>query len=357
MSSNEFCKHLSNGFRIFVNNNKITWAPCCYWTGNPMPFQNHRNDRKIINISTPWAHQECGKCKDEEQFKRGYRKAGLDIIPKGLPDTKAAWLDIQADITCNGGCLICGPWSSSFWQGELSKYNEFQIKKSNNNFVPVVKEIFSSIDTSELRLIQFLGGEPFLSDIDTLALPLVANPSKCTIKYTTNGSIYPKEPRLEQWEQFESVMLNFSIDGIGNQFEYLRYPLKWDVVNKNIKRLIQDTSEKIKFHINHTITPFNILYYQEFLNWVEETFPKHRFIGIHAHPAYGVMSISHCSQPLRNAIKEKYGINSNLNIMLNQNPKQDSTEFWKYVLTWDHRRSLDWKVVFPNLIGILDSNA
>lgn len=350
MSSNTFCRHLSNGYRIVIDNNRITWLPCCYWTGDPMPFTDLEAARKNINDSTPWAHQECGKCQSEEKYKvNGYRQAGFKVIPAGIPDTKVAWLDIQADITCNGGCLTCGPWSSSFWQSELAKYKEFEIKSSQLNLEDHVNTIFNKLDTSELRLIQFLGGEPFLSDTDTFALPKIANPELCEIKYTTNGSVYPKSVRMEQWKRFKSVMLNFSIDGIGPVFEYQRYPLKWDKVESNIRRLIEETGDNVKFHINHTVTPFNIYYYQEFLDWVSSTFPADRFTNIHTHPAYGILSVKNCNKEMRELITDRYGKDHMLHKMLQDNPAIDPAPFWKYVSQWDQRRNQDWRTVCPEI--------
>lgn len=351
MSSNTFCRHLSNGYRIFINNNRITWMPCCYWTGDAMPFEDLDVQRTQINDSTPWAHRECGKCRSEEEYKNGgYRKAGSRVIPSGMPDTKVAWLDIQADITCNGGCLTCGPWSSSYWQSELSKYREFELRSSSLDLEDHVTTIFNKLDTSELRLIQFLGGEPFLSDTDTFALPKIINPAICEIKYTTNGSVYPQARRMEQWARFKSVLINFSIDGIGTRFEYQRYPLKWDKVQDNIHRLIAETDLNVRFHINHTVTPFNIYYYQEFLDWAKDTFPADRFTGIHTHPAYGTLSVSNCSNKLRKLVLDKYGEDHIICKMMQDNPVVDATNFWKYITTWDHRRSQDWKTVYPDIV-------
>lgn len=351
MSSNTFCRHLSNGYRIVIDNNRITWRPCCYWTGQAMPFINLAEFRKQINDPTPWARAECQQCRSEEQYKEtGYRIAGLQVIPSDLPDTKVAWLDIQADITCNGGCLTCGPWSSSYWQSELAKYNEYQVKKTNLNLTLHINNIFTRLDTSELRLIQFLGGEPFLSDADTIALPKIAHPEICEIKYTTNGSVYPQSTRMKQWEKFKSVVVNFSIDGIGPRFEYQRYPLKWDKVESNIRRLINETDSKIKFHINHTVTPFNVYYYQEFLDWADTIFPADRFMGIHTHTAYGVLSVKNCSDKLRKLVLDKYGADHITYKMLQDNPIADDTEFWQHIATWDKRRNQDWKEIHPDIV-------
>lgn len=349
MTSNTFCRHLSNGYRIYIKNGKITWLPCCYWEGSALPFKNLEQHRTRLNISTPWAHQECNKCHIEEAYKTsGYRAAGNGIIPE-LPDSKVGWLDIQADMTCNGGCLICGPWSSSYWQNELAKYNEYVIAPIEKNLQPLVDEIFQALDTSELRLLQFLGGEPFLSKVDQYALQHIVNPHICKLKYTTNGSVYPKSTRINQWRNFKEVLINLSIDGVGDRFDYLRYPLKWNQVEDNIKKLINEPLDNIKFHINHTVTPLNIYYYDEFLDWVDSTFPKERFTGIHTHTAYGVMSVAGATDGIRAKVLNKYGADHMLWKMLESNKLQNSN-FWTHINLWDHRRSTNWQTTFPDII-------
>jgi hypothetical protein len=351
MSSNSFCKHLSNGYRIFIRNGKITWLPCCYWQGDEIPFENLQNRRDQLNVSTPWAHNECSKCRTEESYKpTGYRQAGHAIIPV-IESTKTGWIDIQADETCNGGCLICGPWSSSYWQGQLIKYNEHPIVQVEKNLKQLVDQVFSSLDVSELGLLQFLGGEPFLSDVDQYALKYITNPSICQLKYTTNGSIYPKPDRIEQWSKFKKILINFSIDGVGKRFEYLRYPLKWSKVEDNVKRLIDEPLDNLYFHINHTITPLNIYYYDEFQEWVDRIFPKDRLTGIHTHTAYGTMNVSATSDAVRAKVIAKYGQGHMLCNMLASNTNQDSANmFREYINKWDQRRATDWSNTFPDIL-------
>jgi sulfatase maturation enzyme AslB (radical SAM superfamily) len=351
MDTNTFCKHLSNGYRIYIDNNQnITYMPCCYWQGPARPFTNLIQDRKFLNNSTPWAHNECNKCRNEEKYKENnYRVAGNKIMSNDLPSTKVGWLDIQADTTCNGGCLICGPWNSSYWQNELSKYNEFKLIPATNSLRQSVDKIFSEIDVSELRQLQFLGGEPFLSAADTYAFDYITCPEICQLKYTTNGSIYPKSERIANWSQFKSVLINFSIDGVGDRFDYLRYPLKWNTVHKNVLRFINEAPDNLVFHINHSVTPLNIFYYQEFMDWVDATFPKEQFKGIHVHPAYGIMSVANSSNKLRELVLDKYGKDHIMAKMLRENRLIDNQNFLNYINTWDSRRGTKWQTVFAEI--------
>lgn len=350
MDTNTFCKHLSNGYRIYINNNNVTYMPCCYWQGPAMPFDNLIQRRALLNNSTPWAHKECNKCKKEETYKENnYRNSGNKIIPDDLPSTKVGWLDIQADITCNGGCLICGPWNSSYWQNELVKYTELSSSSKKINLQQSIDNIFQQLDVSEIRLLQFLGGEPFLSEADTLSFPYITNPAICQLKYTTNGSIYPTQSRMGHWNNFKSVLINFSIDGIGDRFNYLRYPLKWKLVEQNVQRFVNEAPANMQFHINHTVTPFNILYYDEFLAWVDATFPADRFTGIHTHTAYGTMSVANSSSELREMVLSKYGNDHMLTKMLKDNRLVDNSDFLNYVVTWDKRRGTDWRTTFAEI--------
>lgn len=344
--TNSFCRHLSNGFRIYIRQGKVSWRPCCYWQGPEIDFENFAQQRNEINVDHPWYHESCSTCQTEESYKtpNGYREIGNRVIPV-LPQHKAGWIDIQADITCNGGCLICGPWSSSFWQSELSRYREFEIAPVRHDLHQLVNSIFAQIDTSELRLLQFLGGEPFLSDVDQWAMAHINNPGQCMLKYTTNGSVFPKLDRITSWKKFKEVLINFSIDGVGPQFEYLRYPLQWSRVEDNVKRMIDINADNVAFHINHSVTPLNIYFYQEFLDWVAKTFPPERFRGIHTHPAYGTMSVASTTGKVRQMVVDRYGSDHLLSKMLADNPYCD-TGFTEWIEKWDQRRSLNWRSVF-----------
>ena len=353
MSSNSFCKHLSNGYRFYINQGVITYHPCCQWTGDAIKFDQVTLDQQRTkwNINTPWTHAECGRCGQEETYKKdnSYRHAGNKVIPV-LSQNKVGWLDIQADATCNGGCLICGPWNSSYWQSEMSKYYG-HIPISNKVDLPaLVNSIFDAVDTSELGFLQFLGGEPFLSDVDAVGIARIANPAQCILKYTTNGSVFPKPDRIDKWKSFKKILITLSIDGIGDKFDYLRYPLKWRVVESTIHRMIAEFPPNTEFTINHSITPLNILYYDEFLQWVNNTFDH--VPRIHCHPAYGTMSPAYGGGKLRKLVADKYGQDHQLSSMIDPGSEVNA-EFLKYINLWDPRRKTNWQQTFPDVVDVL----
>ncbi len=355
MSSNKFCRHLSNGHGFFIEEDKVTWQPCCNWDGPTIPIEEFVSTKKQINNSTPWAHKECNRCQGEETYNPAgsLRKSGDRLIPAGMSDTKAGWIDLQIDYTCNGGCLICEPRFSSYLQIESSKAKEFVIKKATVSVKDHVDNIFSHVDASELRLLRVLGGEPFLSDVDKFAFEHIPNPGECHLMYATNGTIFPQKDRIDMWSHFKTVTLNLSIDDIGARFEYLRYPLSWNKLESNIKRLIDETDDHVLLQIHQTMTPFSIYYYDEFIEWRDRFFPKEKLGITRVHSAHGQMSVSSCNESLRKKVLEKYGSEHFLVKMLADNPFKFTRNFWEHVRKMDQRRNQDWKTIFPELVGVI----
>ena len=358
--SNSFCKHLSNGYRINIDSQGITYMPCCYWRGQPFTFvksvEELKKEREKLNVEIPWAHSGCKLCQSEEKYKdRNYRIAGNLLIANDLPASKVAWLDIQADITCNAGCLICGPGNSSYWEAQLKTHDKTFLFQKKPELQKSIDTIFEQLDVSELQHLQILGGEPFLSTVDQLAFPYITNPKKCLLSYATNGSVDPNNTRMSHWSKFKSVMINYSIDGIRERFEYLRYPLKWNAVEQNVKKMIDRNYNNMIFHINHTVTPLNILYYDEFIDWVTKTFPKDKFKGIHTHTAYGNMSVANVNDKLKDQVISKYGSSHMLSKMVSQIPLVNNEQFLNYIDTWDSRRGTRWQTVFPEIAHLLKS--
>ena len=107
--------------------------------------------------------------------------------------------------------------------------------------------------------------------------------------------------------------------------------------------MLAEFPSNTEFNINHSITPLNILYYDEFLEWVNNTFasvPK-----IHCHAAYGVMNPAHGGERLRDLVVAKYGEDHNLASMIYPEAEVNA-EFLEYINLWDSRRKTDWQRTF-----------
>ncbi|MDP5238219.1 twitch domain-containing radical SAM protein [Uliginosibacterium sp. 31-16] len=81
----------------------------------------------------------------------------------------------------------------------------------------------------KIRCLHVIGGEPLAVKKFLPVIQHLKNkgaPRNTTIAITTNGTILNK-PLIEAMEGFGLTSVSLSFDGIGDQFEYIRYPGKW----------------------------------------------------------------------------------------------------------------------------------
>lgn len=359
---NSTCRLLSNGYKFDTrNNNELYYRPCCLFNGGNQSAsadrQEHINYRTRLNSIDSQTYTGCASCNflNDNKLRKTWRDHSFDIVPDDAELGDASYVEIQIDRTCNGGCIICGPWYSSYWANEEKK-----------NYIPIqtqtrseyVDQILSVVDIQKTRKINFLGGEPFLTTTDTDILEQIRQPSQVDLQYTTNGSIFPGNDRIERWKQFKSVMINFSIDGVREKFEYIRYPLKWSVVEENIIRLRNILPEAtVKFKINHTVNIFNLYYVDEFEHWYNTVFNSNKFINncvvpYTFSPANGVLAPHAVPQKLLDLVAVKYASDSKV-MKLITTTNFSSEKLLSYINRLDDRRKINWRTVFPEIADCL----
>ena len=145
-------------------------------------------------------------------------------------------------------------YASSLWVPEEKKYDKFlqEQRGYGNQFWDHMRQVgrwpetnesfwedFENIST-DLKVLEFYGGEPLLIErhYDILEKLVESGRSKeMTLLYNTNGSVYP-DKGVDIWKHFDRVLLSFSFDGVGKQFEYIRHPAKWDRALEILQRII-----------------------------------------------------------------------------------------------------------------------
>ena len=71
----------------------------------------------------------------------------------------------------------------------------------------------------------------------------------------------PPQEIFDLWSHFKRVEVAFSIDDVGEQFEYQRHPAKWIEVNQNLAKFKERQTDNMEFQICSTINIFNIFEY------------------------------------------------------------------------------------------------
>jgi hypothetical protein len=344
--SNKFCRFLSNGCSLELRDSQIYAKPCC-WFLDAVPFKGPETLKTLHTIDS-WI-PGCGVCKQQEQSGMfSFRQASFQIAPD-LPDGNITTLDINLDFECNAACIICDVKSSTLWGKELKRFN-IEHTPTDSTGKDRIDDILSSLDLSHVTRVKFFGGEPLFNELHVNILEYFSNPSNIEIWYTTNASIYPSQKVLDMWAKFKLVYFEASLDGIGEQFNYIRWPLKWDRVEKNLLRLKAEAPVNLLFRINHTLNPFNVFYYDRMVDWIDKHFATNRLgdkTEINIHPCWGIWDLSKTPMSLRNDMDPN---SPAFNLLQNTQVTMDLSSISNFIKQWEPRRKNNWKETFPEIV-------
>jgi MoaA/NifB/PqqE/SkfB family radical SAM enzyme len=217
----------------------------------------------------------------------------MGITSEWTQDAKPLmFLDLKLGNICNLKCRICGSWSSSQFAAEdIAQLPQDQQKKSHaytmlraGAWPRETDQFWSEIDhhLNDIRYIEFTGGEPFLIDQHFDMLQGMVDRGvahQVEIHYNTNGTQYP--PRGESiWRHFRKVEIAFSIDDVGNRFEYQRSNALWAEVCENMDRFrdLKEIHANIHLQICATVNVFNIRYIDQLAEWLDRNTDSFEFV-------------------------------------------------------------------------------
>jgi len=354
---NKFCKAMSNSlsFRIPGDSNTLTFNPCCLYD-DYIPFHPtlFKKTRDMFIASDKDFLPGCSKCKlKEKTHNTSHRLLMNRDIPDGI-GTDIHKLELVLDTTCNAACIQCGTFQSSLWRNEVAlrdkNYKHIQPELQIDAKVKMIK---NSIDFSKVKEFHFWGGEPLLTDTHLKFLNEIEDPSDVVVRYTTNGSIFPSDDVLKLWEKFKEVKIGISTDGIGDRFHYIRWPLSWDKVSKNIIKFKNETPLNIEFFVNCCTIPLNVYYTNELSEWLDINFSRHlngTKINCNYIRGEGILDLACTPEPLREVVIKKLGDDHVISKLLTELPVLDSKHMLNHIRQWDPVRKLDWKKTFPEIV-------
>ena len=223
-------------------------AECSYcWT---MEDNGKLSDRHYRS-GEPWAAKDFGKIVNAEW--------DADITP--------SYVEVNFNNACNLACSYCSPQFSSTWQQETDRYGAYPTSTPHNapeHFTgerkPIpVREDNPYVDAfwawwptlyPELEHFRMTGGEP-LMDKNTYRVfdYVLANPKPdLHLNVTSNFSVDEKlwqkylayTKQLCQEGVLEHFMQYISLDGWGEQAEYMRHGLDFDLVWARVNQFLTE---------------------------------------------------------------------------------------------------------------------
>lgn len=235
-------------------------------------------------------HPICQRCNNEDDSKiksrRTYEKSywsdsfDLELARRathsdGTLDFEKAelgYFDFRFGNLCNLKCRMCGPTESSLWMKEdlETRINSEQFTYRGNfewyNSESFWRQIRGNV--SDLRKVYCVGGEPLLIDAhyDFLEFLIEGNKSKdIVVEYNSNVTILP-DRAVELWRHFKKVRIGASIDAVGVVNDYIRYPSRWDQIERNLD-LLDSVDAPLEIWLAPTVQILNIYYLTDFIKW------------------------------------------------------------------------------------------
>ena len=281
------------------------------WNGDAM----REVRRQVLNDERPDVCKPCFDLEDQGvQSLRQRHTAG--VIPEArvnlYPDALDALdddysmpfelptMEIKLNNLCNLKCRMCNPLDSTSWK-DWDQVTEFY-KKENNYLIPTVEKLVDKpgqyigpFDNSNnwwtsfekllpyFRRVEFAGGEPLMDPYHYKILDKLAEYGEnIELKYATNGTVTGiKGGRTihDYWPKFKNIVVNVSIDGLHDVYEYIRGNGVFSEVEENIK--IFKSFPNVKYVVGAcTVQAGNVMQLPDiidyFLNTMGIVFYSHR---------------------------------------------------------------------------------
>jgi sulfatase maturation enzyme AslB (radical SAM superfamily) len=251
-------------------NRRFDITPCCLL---PQGADVDKIKQEFLQGKRP---QECSKCWKSEELGLVSRRIHnnysmenkydltLDEIFKIClrGENKIVLYQITTSNLCDQACVTCGSACSTKW-AELER-------RANIPTMPLYQLDLrqANIDYVNLDKIAFVGGEPLIDPKTFEILEKLADHDNfdISVSFVTNGSSMLNQQQLDLIKKFKTVGFTVSIDGVDAEFEYMRWPGRWNRLLDNIKQYQQIG----KVNVSYTVSSINAYYYNKTMSWFEQ---------------------------------------------------------------------------------------
>lgn len=399
--------------------------------GKPANF-NHTslseawNNRYMRSIRTQMLNGEippsCQKCFKEEaaghnskrMWETDYWSRRVDVN-KLLENTKSdgsvppqiTYVDLRLGHKCNLKCSMCSPHDSSLWVNDWrTMYSQIQnpsLKElmvwDNDGKVDGASydwylhndkfwtELYEQIPN--MKQLYFAGGEATIIDkhYEILEKCIESGHAKnIELRYNSNGISLPQK-LFDLWSHFPKVRFHYSVDSVGKMNDYIRFPSKWSIIERQFRRLDESPSN-VEVTIACAVQALNIYYLPEFIQWkLDQNFKKINpaplgagLINVHFvyHPAF--LNVKILPPEFKKKVRAKYekfcqkleerfsgdesfknnpyGVKRFMGLikfMESEDWSRRMPEFREYIQLLDKTRGHSFQEVFPEMAHLLET--
>lgn len=234
---------------------KLRECSLCHYQEN-LSNNSHRIEyNKYYNIKND---------QDNDYYEKIIKRLRLSNLENPL------YAELHISNLCNLKCLTCNEYDSSRFHAEnkilgVSKNPNVDYSK----FDHTKYKALDSVMKEGLMFLDIRGGETLMvPEVKKILIDADSTLAKgVTLKIQTNGTIVPDQQWIEIFKKFKKTKVNLSIDALGDDNNYVRFPSDWQKIISTIEVL---ENHDIKFIINTVVSNINLLLLDKLFNWIQE---------------------------------------------------------------------------------------
>lgn len=335
-----------------------------YKSGKNLQIQQSMLENKTVS--------GCTACDDDNYWthRKSFNRRYKDLeVSQGEFDFR--YFDIRWSNACNLACMYCSPEFSSTWAKDLKHYKHTpNDKETTNALLDYTLENITNLD-----YVYLAGGEPLMMKENEIFLTALADKNpECEVLVNSNISLIGKTKIYNSLLKMKNIRWLVSMETMGEQFEYVRYPANWQTIRDNLLQLKQDFGvEAVDFAMVYG--NFNALSIWDTIDWIVENGFLVSNINIHLvdggkqgrHDIHllsreyldrclaRIQSKIDVYRPIRQ-LQDKIKYLETISTDRYKSKASNTQETLKFLEMLDRLRSLDSKSIFPDLHSELQKN-
>jgi sulfatase maturation enzyme AslB (radical SAM superfamily) len=270
------------------------YRACCWNVNNDQKFFGDVSEFKssdyLKNMQETLASgvfpESCRRCRDEERAgvtnSRRIRKNKefKHLIPD-IHKNEFKLFDMRLSNLCNLGCTMCSSRASSFITNETANnfadspehfqvnFRDYESKDLLNSYTDADIDVLIDAITPG-SVIYLAGGEPSLiKKVFRMLYKVRERGLNESISLEISSNFAAFNPKwFDLLKDFNGLMIP-SIDGVGERAEWIRYPCKWEEVDRNVKTFAK-TCRGFKITVLPAVSIMCLFGLKDIYSWIKE---------------------------------------------------------------------------------------
>ena len=238
------------------------------------------NDERPERCSVCWQNEDSGIVSNRQQWEDDNWHEFADVIEVNNDfsvNNSPKWIELKVSNFCNLKCIMCSTHSSYKRVQDLDIISKYQ-KDGHETKLLRPTTLFESLNKwpelwEHVHTLQFTGGEPIINKehYDLLDSIPTEIKKRIALRYASNLSYikFKKYDLVKIWNEFKSVNIKISMDGVNDVYNYIRQDGNFKTVHANMLALQSEPT--ISLAIGITVQAHNVYHMPEFYKFWKDS--------------------------------------------------------------------------------------